>query len=158
MNTYDSRGQVPTYHETQEEVEETAAAAIRYIYEGETMDQPYDLRGLCVFGVIGALRLNDDALHGDDSKLTHDQRLRLVEVEDTVQTAVDSNMHYFPFGDNENKSRLDGSDLARLTGTKHFTGKVRIKGRSESRYARRRLSGQSSTPKPGPVTTKHQNS
>lgn len=132
MSSYDMRGQVATYHETPEEVAEAAEATIRYINEGDTMDQPFDLRGLTVFGIIEALRNHDEALHGENATLTLEQRARLEEVEDTVQLAVDNNMHYYPFGESQNKHNIDGAVYSHIAALRGNSGKARIKGRSHA--------------------------
>lgn len=139
MSTYDKRGQQPTYHETDEEVVEAAEAAIRYIHEGNTFDAPYDLRGLTVFGIIGALRVHDEQLHGAESTLSDKARQRLTEVEETVQTAVDKNMHYYPFGDSHTKTQLDSIDKSRLHGYKGGSVNKARTSRAQDRYTRRSL-------------------
>ena len=91
------------YLESDAEVAEAAASAIAYIFEGESINAPYDLRGLCVFGVIGALRENDEAFAGLDDN----QKQRLIQVETVVDKAVEARMHYYPFGHNADKIEIE---------------------------------------------------
>lgn len=143
-----------TYEQSDEEVSETATAAIAYILEGDPLNEVYDLRGLTVFGVIGALRENDELFYGDDTSLSQEQRDRLTEVETVVDAAVTRDMHYYPFGDNLNKHGIDAMDFAQLSAITRDTGKARISSKADQRYLRS-LQGRSQADinQAGPVTT-----
>lgn len=108
--TYEHRDDSP-------EVAETKVAAFRYIIEGDSLDTIYEPQGLLVFAVIAALRENDEQLYGDDAHLTPEQLLRLAEVEAEVDAAVENAMHYYPFGDHQNKRLLGIAALHSLEGT-----------------------------------------
>jgi hypothetical protein len=127
------------YFETDEEVAETSECVIRYIVDGEELDQVFDLRGLAVFGVIQALRENDKIFHGDTAELSDEQRSRLREVESVVDTAVETNMHYYPFGDSHNKRLIGGGMYAELSATKQLSGKVRSSKKREKSVRRSAL-------------------
>lgn len=76
------------YLEKREEIEEAAYGAVAYIYDGDPIYAPHDLRGLCVYGVVSALREYNSNLYGDQAGLTNKQRERLEEVELEVDKAV----------------------------------------------------------------------
>jgi hypothetical protein len=80
--------------------------------------KPFDIRGLVVFGVIGALRENDGQFYGEDAALDDEQMTRLAEVEGAVDAAVSEKMHYYPFGDEQNKWNIDGHTMAQLAGNR----------------------------------------
>lgn len=146
--------QVPTYEHSDDQVAETAQAAIAYIFEGDPLNEVYDLQGLVVYGVIAALREQDEILHGERSTLNAEQQARLVEVETVVDEAVDSGMQFYPFGDYHNRRNIPTSEFSQLAAAKqNRTGRIRLTSairRSERRRYNGSVSG--SSPAPGPVT------
>jgi hypothetical protein len=106
---------IPVYENTDQEVQETATAAIDYIFGGESINEICDLKGLTVFGVIGALRENDERLYGPNSNLSPEEAARLKEVEAVVDSAVEDGMHYYPFGHFLLKTEIDSHTMARLS-------------------------------------------
>ncbi len=114
MNSITQRKNLETdqYRETDHDVAAVAEAALGYIIIGDTVDRPYDLRGLGVYGVIGMLREHDDVLHGDESALDEDQRGRLQQVESDIDSAVVEGMHFYPFGHN-NHEKFSVGNIAR---------------------------------------------
>lgn len=87
-----------SYLETDADVADVNAGALAFILEGDDLGEPYDLRGLCVFGVAGMLRENYDRFFGEGSDISADERQRAELVASRVEEALDSDMHYYPFG------------------------------------------------------------
>jgi hypothetical protein len=106
--------EVPRYEHTERDVQETATAAIEYIIGGDTLNAVFDIRGLLVYGVIGALREHDDLFYGPNSSLSPEEITRLAEVEDVVDKAVKYSMQFYPFGEKRNKWDLDSKTRGRL--------------------------------------------
>lgn len=122
--------EVAQYHDTDSspEIEETRLAVIRFVFEGDDLDAPYDIRGLHVFAVISALREKDEELYGEEAGLTPEQQERLQKVEDEVDKAVEVGMHYYPWGDYQNKRNLDREDYGKLAAAKESRDGVRAGG------------------------------
>ncbi len=147
----------PPYEHSDKAVGETATSAISYILEGDQLHALFDLQGAVVFGVISALREEDDKLHGDGSTLTEKQKERLAEVEGVVDAAVEGGMQYYPCGDNQNKRNIDSRDYARLNGSMKRHGKARSRT-SDDRYSRSLLvTDTDPTLRSGPVTSVNAN-
>ena len=111
------------YRETDEEVQDVFKATKRYIFEGDEIDEPYDLRGLGVYAVISALRSIDEEIDSGQLTLTDEQLYRLHMSEYRVDLAVNGllidspliedkksvkggGMQFFPFGHNTDRFRL----------------------------------------------------
>lgn len=92
------------YEHTDQEALQAGEAAMAYIHDGSVEGLPLEFRGVNVFGVIAALRQNDDVLHGETSDLTEDQQNRRDEIEADIDNSVDKNLQYYPFGHNRNVS------------------------------------------------------
>ena|ERR1039458_4252328 len=99
------------YEHTEAEAAQFGAEVVDYIYVGgETCTfSANDLRGLCVFGAIGAIR---EATEQDPLFLTrtdngHQARLDIVNT--AIKLALDKNMHYSPFG-HKNPARYEPED------------------------------------------------
>jgi hypothetical protein len=98
------------HEQTDIEAQAIGADTINYIYSGDEFYAPYDLKGLCVFGVIKALREaeeNDPSLYDSSDPARLD---RIAFVEDLVQKVVDAGMQYYPWGHTDSK-RYDIMDL-----------------------------------------------
>lgn len=149
---------LPEYEHTDDspELAETAECAMLYIMEGDNIHAIYDLRGLLVFGVIRALRENDELLYGSETPLTEEQQARLQEVEDQVDTAVEGERQYFPFGHNREMFRIDGKEYHALSGNPSRSQRVREspnKRRSRLRMSLADEREKREVHEPGPVTT-----
>lgn len=150
------------YLETDEEVAETARATISYIIEGQQIAVISDLRGLCVYGVVGVLREHDALLYGTDTeaaRLDEEQRQRLQEVENEVEKAVNANMQFFPFGHNQAKFKVDYSattgdhdDRQRAVPGSSANSVIAVREASRKNFAKRVISNVDRTrSKPGVV-------
>lgn len=115
----------PRYEHTDSQVADAAKTAVDYVFVGGNFMKPFDMRGLVVFGVIGALRENDERLHGEDANLDDEQKARLAEVEGTIDAAVGERMQYYPFGEKQNKWNIDKQTMARLAGLQNRSEPVR---------------------------------
>lgn len=98
-----------SYEDTDREALLAGDKAIDYIIDGTVTGLPLEFRGMKVFGVIRALRENDEILHGDASALTPPQQERLNEIESDIDTSVAKGLQYYPFGHKHNK-QLDSED------------------------------------------------
>jgi hypothetical protein len=145
---------IPIYTNSDLEVEETSRASIEYILGGDPINSVYDLSGLLVFGVIKALREHDDLLYGPNASLTPEEITRLAEIEDAVDLAVEGGMHYYPFGDYQNKKNIAQSTMAQLAGLDRGLPKPR-KSTSNDRWERRERAEAAKKPQPnGPLIIK----
>lgn len=145
---------VPTYERSDLEVAESAQAAIAYIFEGDALNEVYDLRGLVVYGVIAALREHDEQFYGQANTLVEEQRARLAEVEAAIDEAVETGMQFYPFGDYHNRRNLPAADYSQLAAIRpHRTNRIRLNSSIRREERRRYISGASeSEPAPRPVT------
>lgn len=123
LNMKDQFTAVYEHNDNDPELAEAADAAIKYIMLGDTLDAIFDIRGLPFFAIVSALREHDGDLYGDDDKkLDDEQKARRHEVEAELQKAEDSGMHYYPFGDAQDRTRLDERDYGSIAGKR--TGSV----------------------------------
>ncbi len=126
------------YEHTPDEVEETSDAARRYIIEGDSFDEPYDLRGLCVYGVISVVRKIDEEILDGQLVLSPSQENRLAEVDHTIDRAVEKQMQYYPFGHNDKyRTEMDGRDYAQLANKKTHGTFVPVTSLSDTKSMRR---------------------
>jgi hypothetical protein len=102
------------YEHSDQDVQDTASAAIEYIIGGDAINSVFDISGLLVYGVISALREHDDLLYGPNSSLSPEETARLAEVEDVVDTAVKDGMQFYPFGEFIDKRKIDVQTRKRL--------------------------------------------
>ena len=107
---------VETYLETDADVADVNAGALAFILESDDLGEPFDLRGLCVFGVAGMLRENYERFFGENPEIDDDQRQRAEIVASRVEEALDRDMHYYPFGHKRTAEdyQLAGVDRRRL--------------------------------------------
>ncbi len=81
-----------------------------HIMTGEGLQVSSPFMGLEVFAVICALRENDSLFYGETVELDSDQLQRLTEIEASLDSAIECNAQYFPFGHNRNERSLDKAD------------------------------------------------
>lgn len=143
------------YLETPEEVLEIYESARRYILEGDSFDEPYDLRGLGVYGVIRTLReVYEETVDGTLS-LSESQEGRYSEVEVTVDRAVAKDKQFYPFGKRDDKTELDGHDFAQLSDRKTHSAVAPLSSLDRRNYRKSQTGGiNGSGEKSSPVTIK----